>query len=1147
MTLAAGTRIGPYEITSRIGSGGMGEVYRAIDRRLGRDVALKLLQEQLARDPAAVDRFAREARAASTLNHPNIVTIYETGESDEGRYIAMELVSGRPIRPAPGKTLPRAELISVARQIAEALAVAHHAGIVHRDIKPENILVRDDGYVKILDFGIARLLPAALSGDAPATMTANTAPGMLVGSVRYMSPEQARTEKVTPATDVFSFGIVLYELATGVHPFEAESLMGVLSATLARAATAPSRINPEIPAALDALILQMLEKDARLRPGAAECAAELDALAAGAPSLSSAALSVRSSRHSVGRERERSELRVAFEQVARGRGLLMCASGEPGIGKTMLVQDFLGDLAGSGRSYRIGRGHCSDRLAGTGAYLPLLGALDTLLHGPDGGSAAAVMKLFAPTWYLQLARLASDDESAARLRIEVQTGSQERLKRELGAFLRELSVQAPIVLVIEDIHWADLSTIDLLSYVASMFDAVRVMVLVTSRPSELLLNKHPFGAIKLELQARGSCREILLGFLTLKDVERYLALEFPEHRFPSELGFLIHAKTEGSPLFMAELARYLRDQGVVTREGEVWVLAQAIPDFEGALPESIRGMIQRKIDTLSDADRRLLLASSVQGHDFDSAVIGRAIEMDLPDVEDRLDHLERVLALVTCLGEHELPDRTPNLRYRFVHILYQHALYSSLRGTRRSRLSAAVAQALEQAHGPRPEIASELALLFDAARNSAKAAEYFLMAAQHAARLFASVEAVALARQALRALETLPDGEDRRRRELMTLLALTRPLIATSGFASAQVEHASDRALALCEQLGDTPLVVPVLSGLWQVHISRGTLLKAHELAHHLQAAGDRTGDAFDRHNAHVALGITAVCRGDLAVGRGYLETALDLLPKDFSKSRALAYGQDTVSSAGTWLSLALTFMLQLEQADEVERAALEWVRDLQHPFSLAYALQMVARRRQLLRDIDGTRDHAQTTMTLARERDFSQLLIVGDMYGVWAGSMREPRAEDPETFATSLARYRRSGAGLQVPHYLGMMAEICLRRGEIDRGVDLVAEALELARTQDAHLYEPELIRVQAALLLERDVVSAEAAYRAAIASAQRTGVRLLELRAAFGLSRLLSEQGRLDEAREILAGFADLTTPNSQLADSEDVRALNSGLAPS
>ncbi|OFW47306.1 MAG: hypothetical protein A3J29_16195 [Acidobacteria bacterium RIFCSPLOWO2_12_FULL_67_14b] len=1146
MALASGTRIGPYEVTGLLGAGGMGEVYRATDKRLGRDVALKLLRDQLARDPAAVDRFTREARAASALNHPNIVTIYETGESEEGRYIAMEFVSGRPIRPAPGETLPPSALISVARQIAEALAVAHTAGIVHRDIKPENILVRDDGYVKILDFGIARLLPAAFEGGSE-TVTARTAPGMLLGSVRYMSPEQARTEKVTPATDVFSFGMVLYELATGVHPFEADSPMGVLSATLTRPATAPSRINPEIPAAIDALILRMLDKDARLRPGAAECVTDLEALAAGSPGFGSGAPSVRSARHSVGRTRERTELQAAFGQVARGPGLLICVSGEPGIGKTTLVQDFLGDLAVSGLSCRIGRGHCSDRLAGTGAYLPVLGVLDTLLHGPDGDSAAAVMKLFAPTWYLQLARLAADDESAARLRVEVQTGSQERLKRELGAFLRELSVHAPIVLVIEDIHWADLSTIDLLSYVAGMFDAVRAMVLVTARPSELLLNKHPFAAVKLELQAHGRCREILLGFLTPKDVERYLALEFPEHRFPSELGALIHAKTEGSPLFMAELVRYLRDQGVVTCEGGDWVLAQAIPDFEGALPESIRGMIQRKIDTLTDGDRRLLLAGSVQGHDFDSAVIGRAMAMDLAEAEERLDHLERVLALVTCLGEHELPDRTPNLRYRFVHILYQHALYSSLRGTRRSTLSAAVASALERAHGPRPEIASELAMLFDVARDSAKAAEYFLMAAQHAARLFASVEAVALARQALRALDHLPDGEDRRRRELMTLLTLTRPLIATSGFASAQVEQASDRALELCGQLGGTPLIVPVLSGLWQVHISRGKLPKARELAERLQAAAERTGDAFDRHNAHVALGITAVCRGDLDVGREHLETALGLLPSDFAKSRALAYGQDTVSSAGAWLSLALTFMLRLDQAAEAERAALEWVGDLQHPFSLAYTLHMVARRRQLQRDIDGTHDHAQTTMTLARERDFSQMLIVGHMYDVWAQSMRQPRDEDTEAFAASLTRYRKTGAGLQVPHYLGMMAEICMRRGETDRGVDLVSEALDLARAQDAHLYEPELIRLQAELLRGRNVESAEAAYRGAIAAAQRTGARLLELRAANGLSRLLAEQGRREQARELLSVFADLTARPGLLADSEDVRTLKTGLAPS
>ena len=183
-------------------------------------------------------------------------------------------------------------------------------------------------------------------------------------------------------------------------------------------------------------------------------------------------------------------------------------------------------------------------------------------------------------------------------------------------------------------------------------------------------------------------------------------------------------------------------------------MARPIPDFADALPESIRGMIQRKIDTLTDFDRRLLLAGSVQGYDFDSAVVSKAIEADPVIVEERLDELERVLAFVRCSGERELPGRTPNLRYRFVHILYQQALYNSLRASRRATLSGAVANAVETYHKLQPdEVASELALLFEAALDSAKAVDYFLMAARHAAGIFASNEAIALARHGLRVLD----------------------------------------------------------------------------------------------------------------------------------------------------------------------------------------------------------------------------------------------------------------------------------------------------------------------------------------------------------------------------------------------------------
>src|SRR5688572_20830751 len=207
----------------------MGEVYLAEDTRLKRKIAVKLLPLQFTRDEDRVRRFEHEARAASALNHPNIVTIYDMGEDEAGRYIAMEFVAGRTLRALAGERTAFESLLSWGAQIAQALAVAHAAGIVHRDIKPENIMVREDGYLKVLDFGLARLAVAHADTSNAATLL-GTSPGTLLGTVHYMSPEQARGDTVTGATDLFALGTVLYELATGRHPLHGTSLLGLLQA-----------------------------------------------------------------------------------------------------------------------------------------------------------------------------------------------------------------------------------------------------------------------------------------------------------------------------------------------------------------------------------------------------------------------------------------------------------------------------------------------------------------------------------------------------------------------------------------------------------------------------------------------------------------------------------------------------------------------------------------------------------------------------------------------------------------------------------------------------------------------------------------------------------------------------------------------------
>ncbi len=822
----------------------------------------------------------------------------------------------------------------------------------------------------------------------------------------------------------------------------------------------------------------------------------------------------------VGHEAERAELQDCFNLALSGRGLLVCVSGEAGIGKTTFVRDFLHARAGS--ECFVGCGKCSERLAGTGAYLPILDALDDLTSSGTDLDLVRLLRHTAPCWYVQVFPHAED---APALSVQTANSSLERMKRELTKFLREVSNIRPLLLFFDDVHWADNSSVDVWTYLCDRCPTMRILILVCYRPELLFPAEHVFVRLKLALQAHGICREIALSLLSRDNVACYIDKAFPGHCFPQEFTRLIHLRTEGNPLFMVALLAHLRHLQVIVADpgSGCWDLHGPLYDIEHDMPESIQGLIDLKIQLLGDENRRLLVCAAVQGFVFDSAVLARATGSDQSDVEERLVKLDRLYGFIRIAGSSQPADQLPTERYQFTHALYLISLSKSLTPSRLASISGAVARALIEVHGDRlTPLTSRLAFLFEAAREYATAARYFLAAAQQATEASADPEAVTLAQKGLSALSRVSSRAESGGLELSLRLVLAITLMRLRGYADPEVKDTYSRAHDLCLKSKDEALMCRALLGLAACWLIQSDLKKSLEIGMRGLALAESCRDP-DLQAWFCLMNCT-----NLSHMGGPLR-ALEYARQGLKAHEVNAISQTL--SFGSYVSIVgcgqLARILWLcgypDQARARAAEALAAARKLNHPYSSAFALFLTSWVDRYLGESPSSLAHAEEAIAISIEHGFPMLEGWARALRGWALVSREELHSGIGEIDRGLDLLHSLGCRLTFTEFLGLKALAFLRLGDRTAATATLDEAFRAMQESGELYFEAELHHIRAQIFLcpptPAGSLEAESWLRRSIAVARQQGSKCFELRAATTLARYYIEQTRTEEAYKELA----------------------------
>jgi len=1026
---------GRYALLKKLGEGGKGIVYKARDTVLNRVVAVKVLKSTVTNDEA-YSRFMTEARAVAKLNHPNIVSIHDIGKEDGKQFFVLEFVDGESLRDLM-QTYPEGKcdietVLRIGMDVCNALQYAHSEKVLHRDIKPENVMITKDGTAKLMDFGLAKMI-----GQPGVTQE-----GVIVGTVAYVAPEVALGKSTDARSDLYSLGAVLYETLAGRPPFQGEDPVKVIFGHIHDTPVALSKLNSKVPQALAECIMKLLEKEPEKRYQSAENLFKtlrevseeflretlVPAHKPGMVVPSPRPIAVREIQL-IDRVEEMSLLRQAVDRGVRGEGGLVFLYGEAGIGKTRLARELRAYARLRGMQVLYGRCPALFRMDGVPPYVLWSEVVRDYLENSNPEQLYRVIGFYPA----EVAKLVP--EIIQKLRAIPQSfpispeHEQNRLFEAVSQFIINISREAPLLVILDDLQWTDPSSLLLLHYLARGVGKAPLLLLGAYRSTDID-GKHPLTQVLTELNRERLPQSVSLKRMSLNDVSEMIRQMLEQDDVPPEFCGLVYEKTRGNPFFAEEVVKSLKEDEIIFREGDKWKFRE-VAGIE--FPETVKSVVKARISRLDDECQNVLTMASFIGNDVTCGALCGVTGIEEDKMVEIIDKI-----LKTGLLKHRVIRGEDTCS--FADIIVRDVVYEEVSPFKRKKLHGVVGQALEKVYALKiEEHFGELASHFLESGDKGKALDYFSRAGERAAKIYANAEAISYFQSALKLLEE-KKGECKEKAHVLETLGDIENVI---GEHDACLKHWND-ALLLWEELHEekevSRLHVRMAKTLWE---RMGKTEEAKQ--HHDQALKLLEGKPESSDLAWLCVDIAEriSMRGHegMSEARSWAEKALEVAKK-VNDQKAIAQSYCVLAETLGWQG-AINMNEFVEYMEKALKISLD--NDFVEPALFAY-LDLGGAYHNL--NYETSFNHSTKGFELAKK--VGQLYYLSWIEGhlveeyVGLGDMEKATALAED----SLALDRRTGSSSHLPRSMLYRGWIYQITGEWEKSERLYDEALKVSQS---------------------------------------------------------------------------------------------------